>query len=323
MKTKVYFLIVVLVSLFTGCTPKTNKSSTAVLSHSDHITISGAFALGPLMQVWIAEYQKTHPYVKFELSIDGSAAGLNDLLAGRSDLAMISEEIPVEKKSLCWIEPVARLGVVPVMSGKNPYLKRILANGISEKDLSDLFQGKDMKTWGELAGTTPKDPVKILRRADSSGATSTFAKFLSVAPDQIKGTGVNGELELVNQVKNEPLSLSYCNYIYAFDPYKKEFLEDMKVVPINFPQKARQEAYGKIFDSYEHLQRAMWLGKFPNTLLRNLYVVSKGDPKTREMVDFMYWIITDGQRFIADNGYIELHSSEVQNIVDTMKAMIQ
>jgi phosphate transport system substrate-binding protein len=95
------------------------------------------------------------------------------------------------------------------------------------------------------------------------------------------------------------------------------------VLPINFKGKGRLEGKSKIFDSFEHLQRAMWLGKFPCSLVRNLYLVSKGQPKTKEMVDFIYWVVTDGQKIVPDNGYIELHSSEVQYLVNAMKEMQQ
>jgi phosphate transport system substrate-binding protein len=321
MKTKFYFLSGLLFIFLTCCNSKTNKQGTTTLSHSDLITISGAYAVAPVMQVWMAEFQKTHPYVKFKLDINGSGQGLKDILAGNVDLAMISEELPAGKDSLLWIAPVARLGVVPVISAKNPYLKELLEKGITRENLVDLFSGKNSKTWGELAGRSGKDPVKVYIRGDSSGATTTLARYLWIDRNEIKGTAITGEKELVNQVKNDPLALSYCNFIYAFDPGKKMFLDDLKVVPINFSGKERLEGNAKIFDTYEHLQRAMWLGRYPCSLIRNLYLVSKGKPRTKEMVDFMYWIVTDGQQFVPENGYIELHSGEVQYLVNAMKAL--
>ncbi len=323
MKTKLYFLFGFLFILLTCCNSKTNKQGTTVLSRSDLITISGAYALAPVMQVWMAEFQKTHPYVKFKLNVNGSGQGMRDILAGNVDLAMISEEIPKGKDTLLWIAPVARLGVVPVISAKNPYLNEIMEKGITRDDLVDLFSGVNAKTWGELAGKSSMDPVKIYIRGDSSGATTTLAKYLWIDRNEIKGTPVMGEKELINQVKSDPLALSYCNFIYAFDPGKKEFLNDLKVVPINFLGKERLKGNAKIFDSYEHLQRAMWLGRYPCSLIRNLYLVSKGKPRTREMVDFMYWIVTDGQHFVPENGYIELYSGEVQYLVNAMKALLQ
>jgi phosphate transport system substrate-binding protein len=323
MKTKFYSLFVIVILLLDCCTSKTGRKEVTVLSHSDLITISGAYAMAPIMQVWMIEFQKSHPYVKFKIDINGSGQGLDELLAGKVDLAMISEEIPKEKESLLWISPVARLGVVPVISARNPYLKTIMEKGMSKENLVSLFSGKNTITWGELTGTSGKDPVKVYKREDPSGATATLARFLSTDVANINGTPIKGETELIIQVKSDPLSLSYCNFIYAFDPAKQIFLDDLKVVPINMTGKEKAKGNPKIFDTYEHLQRAMWLGKYPSALIRDLNLVSKGKPRTREMVDFIYWIITDGQRFIADNGYIELHSSEVQRLVNTMKAMIQ
>jgi phosphate transport system substrate-binding protein len=323
MKTKFYYIFVIVILVLGGCTSKTGRKEVTVLSHSDLITISGAYAMAPIMQVWMNEFQKLHPYVKFKMDVNGSGQGLDDLIAGKVDLAMISEEIPKDKASLLWISPVARLGIVPVMSGKNPYLKAIQEKGISKEKLVSLFSGKNTVTWGELAGTSAKDAVKVYMREDPSGATATLAGYLSVDAAQIHGIPVKGETELVNQVKNDPMALSYCNFIYAFDPARQVLLDDLKVIPINMTGKQKAEGNPKIFDTYEHLQRAMWLGKYPASLIRDLNLVSKGKPRTREMVDFIYWIITDGQRFIAGNGYIELHSSEVQNLVNTMKAMIQ
>jgi len=322
MKTKVYFIITIIVLLFTGCNSKTNKQSVYLLSHSNQITISGAYALAPIMQVWMTEFQKTHPYVKFKLTTNGSGEGLDDVLAGKVDLAMISGEIPKKADSLVWKASVARLAIVPVMNANNPFLKTIQEKGITKENLFELFTGKKQIKWGELADKTDKDKVNVYMRGDSSGASATMARYLSINLKEIKGIPVNGEDELIKQVKKDPLSLSYCNFIYAFDPIKKEFLPDMKVVPIVLNETEKQNGQ-KIFDSYEHLQRAMWLGKYPSLLIRNLSLVSKGKPRTREMVDFIYWIATDGQKFIPDNGYIELHSSDVQNLITAMKAMMQ
>jgi phosphate transport system substrate-binding protein len=323
MRTKFYFLWLVTIIFLTNCSSKTNKQGATVLSHSDMITISGSYAMAPIMQVWMAEFQKTHPYVKFKMNPNGSGQGLKDLIAGKADLSMVSEEIPKGMDSIVWIAPVARLGVVPVVSGKNPYLKNILEKGISKENLAALFSGKSKLTWSELVGKSAKDKVNVYMRGDTSGATKTLATYLSIESKEIQGFPVKGEIELINKVKSDPLSLSYCNFIYAFDPGKKEFLDDLKVVPVTLSGRDNPEGTQKIFDSFEHLQRAMWLGKYPSSLIRNLSLVSKGKPRTKEMVDFMYWIVTDGQRFIADNGYIELHSTEVQNLVNSMKALSQ
>ena len=93
MKTTLACLIVATV-LFTACNTKSNRSDAEPLSHQSEITVSGAYALSPLMQLWVAEFSKTHPYVKFKILPNGSDQGQRDILLGKVDMAMISAEIP-------------------------------------------------------------------------------------------------------------------------------------------------------------------------------------------------------------------------------------
>jgi phosphate transport system substrate-binding protein len=318
MKTTFAFLFVLMVFL-SGCNTKSSRTETETLSHQNEISISGAYALAPLMQLWVDEFTKTHPFIKFKINPNGSDMGQREVLQGKVDLAMISNEIPKGIDTLLQIVPVARLGVVPVTSSKNPYLSAILNKGITRDELISLFTNENPKSWGELYGKSQKDPVKVYLRADSSGATRVFAKYLWIETNEIKGTGIQGELKLIEAIKKDPLSLGYCNFIYSLDSATKQFLKDIRVIPIDFNQNGMIDGKEKIFDNATQLQRAMWLGKFPCSLIRNLYLVTKGKPHTREVAEFLYWVITDGQKLVADNGYIELHSSEVQFLVNALK----
>ena len=49
---------------------------------SETITISGAFALYPMVVRWAEEYQVTHPDVQFDLQAGGAGKGMSDVLAG-------------------------------------------------------------------------------------------------------------------------------------------------------------------------------------------------------------------------------------------------
>jgi hypothetical protein len=49
MKARSYFLLFAILLGFTFCTSKIGKKEITVLSHSDLITISGAYAMVPIM----------------------------------------------------------------------------------------------------------------------------------------------------------------------------------------------------------------------------------------------------------------------------------
>ncbi len=318
MKTYFPFVIVALI-FFSGCNTKTSLHEAETLSHQSEISISGAYALAPLMQLWVDEFRKTHPFVKFNINANGTDLGLKEVLQNKVDLAMISNEIPKGMDSLLQIVPVARLGVVPVISSKNPYMTEILHKGMTRDELAGLFTNDKPKTWGDFYGKPQQDPVKIYIRADSSGATKVLAKYLWVDQNEIKGKGIEGEIKLVEAIKTDPLALGYCNFIYALDSATKQFSKDICVLPVDFNQNGIIDWKEKIFNNAAELQRAMWLGKFPCSLIRNLYLVTKGKPHSREVAEFLYWVITDGQKIVACNGYIELHSGEIQFLVNALK----
>ena len=76
MKTKSTFFLLLISVLLLSCNSICRKPGTGALPHSDTITISGAYALAPMVKVWISEFQKTHPAVKFILKPNGTGGGL-------------------------------------------------------------------------------------------------------------------------------------------------------------------------------------------------------------------------------------------------------
>jgi phosphate transport system substrate-binding protein len=310
MKTKLLYLLPLIIVL-TCCKQVTTREERSLPNHPGPIKITGAFALSPLTQVWITEFQKTHPYVKFEVEANGSGRGLNDITAGKTDLAMISSDLPSGVDTFLWVIPVARLACVPVVSAKNPYLKDILKAGMKKEDLSGLFSGNNPKTWGELYGKSASGKTNAYLRSDSSGATDVLAKFLWLQPNEIKGTPVNGEDKMLEAVKNDPLAIGYCNFIYAIDVKTHAFNPDLVILPLDLNQNGKLDQKENFYDNVDNLQRAMWLGRYPCVLTRNLYLVSNGKPATKEMVEFLIWVLTDGQKLVPSQGYIELHSFEI------------
>jgi phosphate transport system substrate-binding protein len=299
--------------IFLGCSnPQTNKVSNELPSHQGKIKITGAFALYPLVQQWITDYQKANPKVEFELSAIGSGNGLDEILNGKTDIAMISSQVPAEFDTLLWISPVARLAVVPIISKKNPYLQTILKNGIKKDDLLSLFTNQNPRTWGDIFGKPTKDPVKVYIRNDKSGATVALANYFWIKPDEIKGIGETGELKMIESIKADPLALGYCNLVYTYDLNNKEFFSDFCILPIDLNQNGVIDKREDFYHDFTEIQRAMYLGKYPCVLNRSLYVVTKGKPNTSEVVDFLKWVLTNGQGVVPKLGYIELRNSEIR-----------
>lgn len=312
-----YNWIFILTIFLAGCTQQPTEVSTQLTAHQGPIKITGAYALYPLVSLWVTEYQKSHPNVEFELSAIGSGPGLKELIDEHIDLAMLSSEVTPEFDSLIWTTPVARLGVVFVTCTNNPYLTQIKKQGLTRGDLSEAFTGELGLTWGGWFGQAGNDPVHSYVRSDTSGATDQLAKFLWELPSELKGRGVNGEEAMVEAIIRDPFALGYCNFRYTFNPETQRYIAGIAIIPLD-REHARKKT-DSYYDSVPQLQRAMWTGKYPSILIRDLYLASKGKPATAEVVDFLKWVLTDGQRMVAREGYIEVRTSAIRCKLEGLK----
>src|SRR5512142_3306425 len=130
---------------------------------SGTISVSGAFALYPMMTVWAEEFQKLHPDVQFDVQGGGAGKGMTDTIAGAVDIGMISRSIKPEEESqgVFWIS-VTKDAVFPIVSDKNPVKDQLLAKGISQEIFAKIFISGELKTWGEVVGDPSiKDEIHV------------------------------------------------------------------------------------------------------------------------------------------------------------------
>jgi phosphate transport system substrate-binding protein len=319
MTHKLYTLlsIAVLASFsLTACgSTAASESSPAAASQdlSGTISISGAFALYPMMTVWASEFQKIHPNVQFDVQAGGSGKGMTDTLAGAVDIGMVSRAIkPTEEANGAYWVTIAKDGVFPVISDKNPILNDILGKGITQDTFKKIFITGEIKTWGEAVGKPEiTDEIHIYTRSDSAGSADTWAQFCGgKAQADILATaiGVNGEPALVATVAKDPLGITYSNLGGVFDLTSNNLVQGTIVPPIdiNGNGQADPEEYYK---TKTDAASAIASGKYPFPPARFENLVTKGKP-TGLTQAFIEWILTDGQQYLDQAGYVSLTPAE-------------
>ena len=115
------------------------------------ITISGAWALYPMMVRWTEEFQKVHPGVSFDLSAGGAGKGMADALGGMVDIGMVSREIySAEIKNGAFWVSVTRDAVVPVVNADNPVLEELLTKGVKKQTFADIWIAGNVTDWSDV-----------------------------------------------------------------------------------------------------------------------------------------------------------------------------
>src|SRR6478609_4385330 len=148
-------------STLTTCKSKTEEKS----GLNGKITVSGAFALYPLVIKWSEEFEKLNPGVTFDIQAGGAGKGMTDALTQNVDLGMISRDITPEeiKKGALGIA-VAKDAVIPTISASNPYLAILNKKGVTKEQLRDIWITGKIKNWKALTGTGDL-PLRVYTRS--------------------------------------------------------------------------------------------------------------------------------------------------------------
>lgn len=278
---------------------------------SGTISVSGVFALYPMMTVWADEFQKLHPDVQFDVQGGGAGKGMTDTIAGAVDIGMISRSIKPEEESqgIFWV-PVTKDAVFPMISGANPVKDQILAKGISQDIFSKIFISGEIKTWGEVIGDpSVTDQINVYTRSDSSGAAEQWAKFAGgKAQDELKGIGVNGEPAMVDTVLKDPLGIGYGNLNSIFDLSNGNIVAGIAIPPIDVNTNGQADAE-ETYKIKEDAFKAVANGTYPSPPARFENLATKGKP-TGLSLAFIEWILTDGQQYLEQAGYVPLTAEQ-------------
>jgi phosphate transport system substrate-binding protein len=312
-------------------------------------TINGAGATfpNPIYQKWFSEYHKAHSDVQFNYQSIGSGGGIRQVLAqtvdfGASDGPMSDEQLSQAKSKIVHI-PTVLGAVVPAYNipGVTEELK------FSPQVLSGIFLGK-ISSWNDPAiakdnsgVNLPNQPIIVVHRSDGSGTTYIFTDYLSkVSPDWAngpgKGTSVKwpvglggkGNEGVAGMVRQMAGSIGYIELIYAvqnkipYGPVKnssgalvKASLESVTAAAAsvkNMPADYRvsiTNAPGK--DAYP-ISSFTWL-LIPNP--------AKDANKGKILVDFVNWMVDDGQKMTAELTYAPLPESVATKVKQTIKTL--
>lgn len=300
-------ILLVFALLIAACSPSIKPAE-----KKQAISVSGAFALYPMMTRWAEEYQKIHPEIVFDISAGGAGKGMADALGGVVDIGMVSRSITPEEeaKGAFWVA-VTKDAVFPTMNANNPVKDRILQQGFTKQIFYDIFISGEITTWGQAIGDPQvQDPIHVYTRSDAAGAPETWAKYLGKKQEDLLGVGVFGDPGLVEAVAKDPLGIGFNNLGYAYDQSTGLPVTGIWIIPIDANENNLADE-DEVLDTKEKAIDAVATNRYPSPPARALYLVTKGKP-SGIVLEFIKWVLTDGQRFVGEAGYIQLTDIQLE-----------
>ncbi len=321
---------------------------TALAAGAQTIQINGAGATFPypLYSKWFSEYNKMHPEIEVNYQSIGSGGGIRQLsnqtvFFGATDGPMTAEQMQNAAGRIVHL-PTVLGGVVPVYN-----IPDVTAElKFTGKLLADIILGKVAK-WNDPAITAlnpgvklPANDITVAHRSDGSGTTYIFVDYLSkVSPDFKKtvgvatsvnwpvGVGGKGNEGVAGLVKQTPGSIGYVELIYAIqNKISYGSVQNMDgefaVASLASVTAAASSASKAMPPDFRvSITNAQGKGVYPISSFTWLlfYESPKDKQRSKIMVDFMKWALTDGQKYCAELGYAPLPQEVVALEMEALK----
>jgi len=286
-------------------------ASPAGSASKETIRVSGAWALYPMMVKWGEEYMKIHPEIRVDISAGGAGKGAADALTGLVDIGMVSREIKSEEVAQGgFFVAVVKDAVFPVIHGRNPVLSKVLERGIRKATFIDLWINGKALTWGDITRTSSNEKVQVYTRSDSCGAAETWAQYLGgKSQEDLRGIGVYGDPGLAEAVRKDASGIGYNNLNFAYDAKTGLPTAGLRIVPIDVNENGKVDRK-EVLDNKSKAIQAVASGVYPSPPARDLYLLTKNEFKGSAK-EFVRWILTDGQKYVSEVGYINLRKDQI------------
>lgn len=281
------------------------------------VAISGAWALYPMAVKWAEEFQKLYPGIKIDIAAGGAGKGMADALAGLVDIGMVSRDInATENKKGALGFAVTKDAVVPTINADNPFLNGLLAKGLTRDAFIAIWITGEVSDWKYVTDTSAagaaKTELHVYTRSDACGAAETWAKFLGKQQEDLIGVGVYGDPGLAEAVSKDIFGIGYNNINYVYDATTKTQLKGLRVLPIDINGDGDITSDEDFYGDRDQIVVAIAQGRYPSPPARELYFVTKGRPQAKTAQAFIQWVLTDGQKYVSECGYINLTDEKIK-----------
>ncbi|MGB0561207.1 MAG: phosphate ABC transporter substrate-binding protein PstS [Spirulinaceae cyanobacterium] len=313
---------------------------------STPVTLYGAGASFPsfLYLKWFKDYNAEHPEAQISYQPVGSAAGIQQFLAGTVDFG--ASEVPLTDAEIASIERGAVF--IPSAAGSVAVVYNLpgIPSGLqlSREVLPEIFLGQ-ITQWNDPAIAAlnpdlalPDLPITVIHRSDGSGTTAAFTAHLSaISPawqSQVgaglnvawpAGTGIKDNAGISAQVQQGEGVIGYVEYAFAKQLELTTAAIENQAGDFTLPTEAATATAIATIELSADLRGASpdpaAAGAYPIVTYSWILAYQQYDDaaKAQLLKDVLAWGLTEGQAFGPALGYVPLPEAIVEQAVSALE----
>jgi phosphate transport system substrate-binding protein len=340
----------VLLAACGGNTGATNPSTGAAhVPPAASLTGTGATFPAPFYDAARFAYNKLFSQVTVNYNALGSGAGISQLTKkvvdfGASDVPMNASELAAAGGSDKVVQIASTLGTVSLaynLSGvSNGQLK------LTPKTIAGIFLGT-IKNWSDPAlaadnsgVSLPNQAISVVHRSDGSGTTYIFTDYLSTVSADWKskvgksksvswptGQGAKGNEAVATTIKQTPGAIGYVELAYVLQTNMTQASlqnhDGNFVIPSPESATAAASQFLAISPTQFSIVDAPGKTSAPISGYSWLMLYKDQADKTKgtALVDFLDWLVTDGQQYAVNLHYAKLPVNIVHDDTNSLKTV--
>jgi ABC-type phosphate transport system substrate-binding protein len=273
------------------------------------VLITGTRFCYPLLQKWIDDYSRVNPQVQIIIEPRGTTDPTHyDILV---EVYEQDEEIKKSREYLY----VARYAILPVANSKSEFARIYREKGINQDLISQLFFHdlySDKKKEQDI-----KAPYTIYTRLQKAGAPIFFTKYFGYEQKDIRGKAIAGSDEhLLKAILRDSTSVSYLPLTLIYDHASRKPVPGLTILPVDLNGNGRVSADEKFYDDLTGV-----INRLEEIDSRDIHTLPVGYVHfsvnklnaSAEAVEFLKWVMANGQNDLHDFGYLNPGVSGPEN----------
>jgi phosphate transport system substrate-binding protein len=304
-------------------------SGPAGAQNGDFLRGAGATFPAPIYRKWIESFLASHPGPAISYEAVGSEAGMQQLAHADADFAA-SDFVPTQER-----QDQLGIDLLPAVVGAvvPAYNLHGLARDLrfTPELLAGIFLGQITK-WNDArikeinrGANLPNADIVVVHRADGSGTTHVLSEFLSKTDARWRdamgtgstlpwkvGQGANGNAGVAQVLGRTPYSIGYIEFIYALEnelnyaAVKNASGKFVRADIDSITAAARSAPEAEPFRA--SITNAPGRDAYPIASFTWLLIPAHAAPsaKRRQLLDFLDWALSAGQRQAGALGYVAL-----------------
>jgi phosphate transport system substrate-binding protein len=189
--------------------------------------------------------------------------------------------------------------------------------GVPQKTFTGIYITGKITTWGQVVSQPEvTNPIHVFTRSDAAGAPATWAAYLGGKQEDLLGVGVYGDPGLLEAVIKDPLGIGFNNLNYIFDMETGQLLPGVLIIPLDVNGNGQADPE-ELYATKGQAVNAVATGTYPSPPARDLHLVTRGQP-TGLVKTFISWVLTDGQQYVGEAGYVALPQDKLNNALQKL-----